>query len=291
MSAERDDELHGNGSLTAYGIHTKLSWAFRSDPGVVRESNEDYADSFVPAAPEDAWERGPLFVIADGMGGHAAGEVASRLAVDATLQSWCAGQAGAPAQDLRRAVRAANVSVYDESVQPGHHGMGTTVIAFTLAGHEAIFGHVGDSRAYLVRTGECVQLTSDHSRVGEMVRMRLLTPEEAANHPGRSQLTRSLGGEPGVQVEMTKQTVQRGDTVLLCTDGVWDVVSRPEMAAAVAAHVDEPGAAPMAQVDALLELALKRGAPDNVTALVVTITSPLPVMAATGRRFFRRGRS
>jgi serine/threonine protein phosphatase PrpC len=90
---------------------------------------------------------------------------------------------------------------------------------------------------------------------------------------------------------MTKQTVQRGDTVLLCTDGVWDVVSRPEMAAVVADHLDEPGAAPMAQVDALLELALKRGAPDNVTALVVTITSPLPVMAATGRRFFRRGRS
>jgi len=281
----------GNGQLAGHAVLGKLSWALRSDPGPVRTSNEDFADAFVPTAPDDAWDRGPLFVVADGMGGHAAGEVASRVAVTAALELWSSGSGAAPQQGIRAAIRRANAAVYDASFEPGCHGMGTTVVALTIAGHEAIIGHVGDSRAYLVRGAECTQLTADHSRVGEMVRMKLLTPEEAAAHPARSQLTRSLGTGLGVQVDLTRQPVARADTIILCTDGLWDVVSRAEMAGALMQADGQERAAPDAGVDGLVELALKRGASDNVTALTVTVTSTLPIPAAAGRRFFRRGRS
>ena len=283
--------MTGNGSLAAHAVLSKLSFAMRSEIGRVRATNEDYSDAFVPTTPDDAWDRGPLFAVADGMGGHAAGEVASRVAVQAALETWSRGAPSAPVSGLRGSIRAANIAVYDAAMEPGHRGMGTTILLLTLAGREAIVGHVGDSRAYLVRRSVCTQLTADHSRVGEMVRMKLLTPEEAAVHPARSQLTRSLGADVAVQVDLTRQPVEQGDTVLLCTDGLWDLVSRAEMAASVAGAGEHPSAPPAAAVDELVELALKRGAPDNVTVLTVSVTSALPIPAAAGRRLFRRGRS
>jgi len=279
----------GNGTLRADGVLSKLSFAFRSEPGPGRDTNEDYAGAFVLTTPDDAWDRGPLFVVADGMGGHAAGEVASSVAVEAALESWARGTAGPPPQSIRSAFRTANIAVYDAALQPGRRGMGTTIVGATFAEREALIGHVGDSRAYLVRGDDCVQLTGDHSRVGEMVRMRLLSPEEAAVHPARSQLTRSLGSAPGVQVDLTRQPIETGDALVLCTDGLWDLVARAEMADAFATS-DHPASAP-ALVDALVDLAIKRGASDNVTAAVIVVTSALPIPAAAGRRLFRRGRT
>jgi len=287
---DRPEAETGNGALAAHAVLSKISWAMRSDPGPTRDSNEDFSNAFVSTAPDDAWDRGPLFVVADGMGGHAAGEVASRVAVDASLDTWKSGSAAAPQQAVRAAIRSANTAVYDAGMQPGQRGMGTTIVALTVAGREAIIAHVGDSRAYLVRGGECTQLTSDHSRVGEMVRMKLLTPEEAASHPARNQLTRSLGTDLAVQVDLTHQPIERADTIVLCTDGLWDVVSRSEMADAVRVAAEHERQSPTAAVDRLIEVALKRGASDNVTALTVTVTSALPIPAAAGRRFFRRGR-
>ena len=284
------DAQAGNGALAGHAVLAKFTWAMRSDTGAVRTSNEDFSDAFVPTSPDDAWDRGPLFVVADGMGGHNAGEIASRVAVAAALEAWSSGAPAGAIQGVRTAIRAANTAVYDAGLEPGQRGMGTTIVALTIAGREAIVGHVGDSRAYLVRGSECTQLTADHSRVGEMVKMKLLTPEEAAAHPARSQLTRSLGADLAVQVDVTRHPVERADTVLLCTDGLWDVVSRAEMAVALG----DPGVtstAPSAGVDALIELGLKRGAPDNVTALSVAVTSGLPIPAAAGRRLFRRGRA
>jgi serine/threonine protein phosphatase PrpC len=121
-----------------------------------------------------------------------------------------------------------------------------------------------------------------------MVRMRMLSPEEAAVHPARSQLTRSLGAEAGIQIDLTRHTVDAGDSLVLCTDGLWDLVSRLEMAEALRGAA--AGGASLELVDSLVELALKRGAPDNVTAVVITVTSALPITAASGRRLFRRGR-
>jgi protein phosphatase len=289
--APGEDDV-GNGPLSAHGVLAKLSWALRSEPGDVRTSNEDFAGAFAPTIPEDAWDRGPLFLVADGLGGHAAGEVASRVAVEAALAAWSEGSPGAPPQAIRAAARAANTAVFDAALEHGRRGMGTTLTALTLAGREAVIAHVGDSRAHLVRGGQCTQLTNDHSKVGEMLRMRLLTPEQAANHPARSMLTRSLGAEPALQVDLVRQPIQRDDVFVLCSDGVWDVVSRAEIAAAVTG--DGAGPMPVAHdaADALIQLALKREATDNVTVAVVRVTSDQPIAAASGRRsLFRRGRS
>jgi protein phosphatase len=283
MNETRDE---GNGTLAAHGVLAKLSWALRSEPGPTRESNEDFAGAFALTTPDDAWDRGPFFVVADGMGGHAAGEVASSVAVAAALDAWSRGSAGAPQQALRGALRAANTAVYDAALEPGCRGMGTTIVGATLAGREAIVGSVGDSRAYLVRGGDVTQLTADHTRVGEMVRMRLLSQEEASRHPARSQLTRSLGADPGVQVDLTRTPIDEHDALVLCSDGLWDLVSRGELAEATSAG-GGPATA-VAAAETMVELALKRGAPDNVTAVVVLITSSAPIPAAAGRRFFRR---
>ena len=141
----------------------KLSWALRSDTGEVREHNEDFAACYVCDAPEDAWDRPPLFVVADGMGGHAAGEVASRVAVEHMLEQWTSGTPGTGAAALRSAARSANLAVIDAADVPGRKGMGTTVTALSMCGREAAIAHVGDSRAYLLREGSVTQCTTDHS--------------------------------------------------------------------------------------------------------------------------------
>jgi protein phosphatase len=231
-----------------------------------------------------------MFVVADGLGGHAAGEVASRVAVETMLSSWADGAPPAPQHALRNVVRDANVAVYDASLERGRRGMGTTVVALTLAENEAIIAHVGDSRAYLVRDGTCSQLTADHSRVAEMVRMKLITPEQAANHPSRSQLTRSLGGDPAVQVELSKTHLMRHDVLILCSDGLWDMVSRSELAEHAEVLGSDAAPTPVTTAEQLVDLAVKRGAPDNVTCLIVHITSDKPIpAAATKRGLFRRG--
>jgi protein phosphatase len=247
----------------------------------MRDDNEDFVGAFAPA---DWEERGAVFVVADGMGGHAAGEVASRIAVETVLQEWLSGSVVRPANALRSAARAANTAVFAASMDRDHHGMGTTLVALALAGGEASIVNVGDSRAYHVRAGTCTQLTADHSRVGEMLRMRLITPEQAAHHPARSQLTRSLGGEPAVQVDLVHKEIAVGDTFVLCSDGVWDLVSRADIASAVRASAADAA-------EELIDSALERGAPDNVTVVVArvaegcTIAAPKPnaLMAMLGR--------
>ena len=228
--AEPEPPEAGNGTIRAGAVMGKFSWGVVSDPGPFRDHNEDFVAARVLTTPDDSWDRGPLLALADGMGGHAAGEVASRLAVEALVDTYASGSTSSPQQLLKGAARAANLAVHDASHEPGRRGMGTTLLALALGGTEAVIAHVGDSRAYLVRGESCTQLTNDHSRVGEMLRMRMITAEQAANHPARSQLTRSLGGDPFVQVDIVRQAVQQHDTLVLCSDGLWDVVARPEIA-------------------------------------------------------------
>jgi PPM family protein phosphatase len=288
VSAESSEDA-GNGVVVGHSVLAKLTWALRSEPGDVRPHNEDYTGAFAPTTPDDAWDRGPLVVVADGLGGHAAGEVASRVAVDAAIGDWTRGGAQAPRQALRTAVRAANVAVYDAALERGRQGMGTTITALTLAGHTALIANVGDSRAYRVRGEDCEQLTADHSKVGEMLRMRLITPEQATNHPARSMLTRSLGADPAVQVDIVEADVARDDVFVLCSDGLWDAVARAELGTIVTGMLGQRSLLAVDAATALVDLALKRDAPDNVTAAVVHVTSDRPIPAAAGRRsLFRR---
>jgi serine/threonine protein phosphatase PrpC len=281
----------GNGRLGQHAVLAKLSWALVSDPGEVRPHNEDYAAAYAPTVPDDAWDRGPLWIVADGMGGHAAGEVASRLATDTALASWVDGAPQPASSALRNAIRAANTAVHDAGAEAGRRGMGTTIVALTLAGTEVIIGNVGDSRAYRVRDGDCRQLTTDHSRVAEMLRMRMISPEQAANHPSRSMLTRSLGAELIVQIDIVKEPLRKGDIFVLCSDGLWDVVSRADLADVAGALENGELPTSAAAADRLITTAIARGTADNVTAVVVRVTSDRPIPAAGTRRlFFRRGR-
>ena len=286
-----DDAQSGNGRLGEHAVLAKLAWAMVSEPGGVRPHNEDYAGAYAPTSPDDAWDRGPLWVVADGMGGHAAGEVASRVATEAALGAWSTGAPQPPSTALRNAVRTANVAVHDAGVEVGRRGMGTTLVALTLAGSDVLVANVGDSRAYRVRGVDCTQLTTDHSRVAEMLRMRMISPEQAANHPARSMLTRSLGAELLVQVDVVKEPLRKDDVFVLCTDGLWDVISRTDLAEVAGALNSGQLATPAGAAERLVTTAIGRGSADNVTAVVVRVTSDRPIPAAGARRlFFRRGR-
>lgn len=254
------------GTSSAGAESPGVEWALRSHPGRVRQENEDFVGAY---SPQDWEELGAVFVVADGMGGHAAGEVASRIAVETVLQTWVSGSVSRPGPALRSASRAANTAVFAASMDRECRGMGTTLVSLALIGGEAFVTSVGDSRAYHVHQGTCSQITTDHSRVGEMLRMRLITPEQAAHHPARSQLTRSLGGEPAVQVDLVQASLAIGDTFVLCSDGLWDLVSRRDIADAVKAS-------PAEAAEYLIGAALDRGAPDNVTVVVVRITEGHP---------------
>jgi protein phosphatase len=260
----------------------KLVAAGVTDVGRIRDGNED--DFLVDA-------RTSLVAVADGMGGHRAGEVASATALEALRAAVASGQ------PLRDAMAGANDAVLEKSgADQDLQGMGTTLTAGTLAaGGNLLVGHVGDSRAYLVRDGKLTQITNDHSLVEEMVREGELTPEQAEVHPQRSIITRALGIDPAVEVDVYPVELRPGDRILLCSDGLTTMV-RPDEIARILARESDPERAAQALVDA----ANAAGGEDNVTALVVDSveddSAPAPSAApeadATGvapRRGRRRG--
>ncbi|HXE44168.1 MAG TPA: Stp1/IreP family PP2C-type Ser/Thr phosphatase [Conexibacter sp.] len=189
----------------------------KSDTGRQRRANED---SF--------YVRAPLFVVADGMGGAQAGEVASRLAAE----TFAAGlpDAGTPEQRLEERVRAANRRIHEVSQEDrALNGMGTTITAAYLDGDELSLAHVGDSRAYLLRDGELSRLTRDHTLVEELVRRGELTEQEAAEHPQRSIITRALGPEPDIDIDLHTHRVHAGDVLLLCSDGLTGMIGEDDV--------------------------------------------------------------
>jgi protein phosphatase len=292
METQAADSESGNGTLRRGAVLGPLSWGLSSDAGGVRDHNEDYAGAYAPTTPEDAWDRGPLFVVADGMGGHAAGEVASRICTDAALTAWTEGPPPTnPVAAIRQAARSANTAVLDGAQGPGRPGMGSTIVLVAVQGAAAVVGNVGDSRVYLARDGDCLQVTTDHSRVAEMLRMKLINAEQAARHPARSQLTRSLGADPFVNPDVLKLPIRRNDVLILCSDGVWDVLGRSELGAAGAALASGEVSTAVDAAAGLVDLAIKQGSTDNVTSLVVHITVDRAIGPDhTGRRWFGRRR-
>ena len=236
-----------------------------SDTGQVRQDNQD-ALRLCPADAALTLRSGHLYGIADGMGGFAHGGIASALALETLFDTFYTSPGQPPLQRLKRGVQQANLGIYQTAGRMGVGRMGTTLTAVHLDGHTLSLAHVGDSRAYLVRGGTASLLTADHTRVGEMVRMRLLSPDKVRSHAQRSVLNRCLGLEMFVQPDLQEVGVLPGDLVVLCTDGVWGVIEDHEFAETEARLPD-----PEAFNAFLVQEALRRGSDDNLSLLTLRL--------------------
>ena len=246
-----------------------------TDTGRQRRANED-----------SLLARAPLFVVADGMGGARAGEVASRMAVEMLARG--VGDAPEPEAALATLVREANARIYERShLHADQAGMGTTLTALYVGANRVTIAHVGDSRAYRIRDGELERLTDDHSLVDELVREGRLTPEEAVEHPQRSVITRALGPESAVDVDTETFEARAGDVYLLCSDGLTTMVGEEGLEEVLSehAHLREVG-------EALIAAANDAGGRDNITVVLVRLEdvraplseerAPLAPVAADG---------
>ena len=253
-------------AIEAYGI---------TNVGRKRKHNED-------ALAWDVTDEG-LFIVADGMGGHAAGEVASKITVDTVGEFIAATRQKEEAtwpfkynhelhfnsNRLAVAIEKANERVMAAvAAQPWLKGMGTTVVAGLLNGKILSLAHVGDSRAYLYRDGELSRLTDDHSWVHEQVAAGILTEEEAKSHPLKNVVTRALGGGPSVSPDLQELNFEPGDVFLFCSDGLTTMLSDEEIHDAVAAEED-----PQTLCNNLVEIANEKGGVDNITVVVARITN------------------
>jgi PPM family protein phosphatase len=236
----------------------RLSSFAGSDVGLARSGNED---SYLCGRT--------VFAVADGLGGHQGGEVASAAAMEplAALDGRDLAEPREAAVALAGAIRDANSAILDRAAgDPALWGMGTTVTAAALAGERFLqLAHVGDSRAYLLRAGTLEQLTSDHTVVAELVRRGRLTPEQAAVHPERSILTRAVGLDPGILVDIPDPLeLQPGDQVLLCSDGLTEAVPDDRIAELLAGDGIDT-------CKALIDAANAAGGPDNITVVLVRV--------------------
>ncbi len=256
----------------------RIEVGVRSDIGRVREGNED---SYLIDPP--------LFAVADGMGGHQGGEVASQMALETIEELYRAGTGS-----LADQVREANQAVFAAAQQDqAVTGMGTTLTAVMIGDAGVQLAHVGDSRAYLLRVGQMRQLTSDHTLVGRMIEAGEITPAEAEVHPHRNVLTRALGTEPVVEVDEELVALMDGDRLLLCSDGLFGMVAEDQIQAICEAEPD-----PQKVADRLIKAANRAGGVDNITVVVLdahddgTVTprapgAPEPIEYTSGERALR----
>lgn len=249
----------------------QLSVAAGTDVGRVRAGNEDslYADA--------DQERG-LFIVADGMGGHAAGEIASEMAVQIVARELAALDDVSSDHALAlmgEALRLANRAIFERTiVEADKQGMGTTASCLLLGQSHWVIGHIGDSRIYLLRDGEFRQVTKDHSYVQEQVDAGFLTPEQARYHPYSNVITRCVGANAHVEPDILRGELRAGDVFLLASDGLTGMVDDAHLK-----RLMETRGSPGRQVDAMINDANRRGGLDNITAIVVQV---LTVSANTG---------
>jgi serine/threonine protein phosphatase PrpC len=257
--------------------------AAQTDTGMRRSNNQD-SYAIVRATNPQAWrQRGHVYMVADGMGAHAVGELASKLACDNIPHNYTKAKNTSPAEALTRAYREVGTLINGKATaNRDFQGMGTTCSTLILLPAGALIAHVGDSRVYRIREGRIDQLTFDHSLVWELVKHKHLTPEQAQKAVPRNVITRSLGPEPDVAVDVEgPYPVEPGDVYLVCSDGLSGPVSEHEMGAFAASFHPEQACR------YLIHLANLRGGPDNITAVIVRIgewvepgSEPVPVAAA-----------
>jgi protein phosphatase len=254
-----------------------------SDFGKVRKNNEDAMGSFIPASRNQGRTHGYLFAVADGVGGMDLGEVASATAISVITEEFAKAQAGAMLIGLLpRLIQQANAAVHDCRLAPEYRGtnMATTLVACALRYDQAIVSHVGDSRCYLIRSGKAKQITQDHTWVNEQRKMGLITVSEMAQSESRHVLLRSLGPEMFVSPDTTALTLQAGDLLVLCSDGLHDEMSDEEIAAIVSQkkNLDEIARE-------LVARAVEIDGGDNTTAQVIRVRSVEQVGMYRGRPY------
>lgn len=249
-------------------IRPGLELASLSDVGCQRENNED---SFGYWEPEDATtfqKLGRLAVVADGMGGHEGGQIASHIAVDVVREIYSQTSESEPMARLLEAFRQANLRIRQRALSsPVLHGMGTTCTAVAFVDGQLCFAHVGDSHLYLLREAKLQLLTRDHSLVAHMVETGLIRAEDAEKHPQKHVLTAALGVGETIEPDFPQQPVRlkKSDVVLLCTDGLWGQLSDSELQEAL---ISQP---PQEACRALVKLAKERGGPDNITLQIARV--------------------
>jgi serine/threonine protein phosphatase PrpC len=261
----------------------EIESAHLSDNGRVRPHNEDFVGHVLPATPEQARSHGYLFALADGVGGAQQGEVASRAAVESLLQGFRDANKGEPLSGLlQRLVQEANAHVFQVAVAAGTAGAGmaTTLVACALRHDRAVVAHVGDSRCYLIRRGEAIRLTRDHTVASEHERLGLLTAQEAAEADSRHVLSRSLGGGLFVGVDIDDHQVFPGDVLLLCCDGLHGSVKPSEMVQLVGNGQDLHSAARN-----LVALANEKDGGDNVSVQLIRVLGVERVGMYRGRPY------
>jgi len=245
-----------------------LDVAGLSDRGVKRDHNEDAWSGPHPSlSREQLGKKGQLYVVADGVGGHQAGDVASLMAVEIIQQQYYADPSADAVTSLKTAIQSANDQIVREATaRLARRGMSTTVTSAVVRDDQLIVANVGDSRTYLIQNGQARQLTDDHTWVEEQVRVGLISRTEAAKHPQRNIITRSLGSDRTLDIDIFETKLEPGDSILLCSDGLSNLISQQEIGNIVSKGWMAEGA-----VNELIELAIKRSAPDNVTAVLINI--------------------
>ncbi|MGA8102884.1 MAG: Stp1/IreP family PP2C-type Ser/Thr phosphatase [Candidatus Acidiferrales bacterium] len=252
-------------------IRPGIELANLTDIGCARANNEDYFGYAEPETDSEFQLRGRLIIIADGMGGHEGGQVASALAVNVLRQIFLEGPPGDPTSVLESAFLSAHATIQGQAIEhPELKGMGTTCTAALLRDGSLTYGHVGDSRLYLLRDGVIQRLTRDHSYVQQLIDAGVITPEQAKTHPGRNILTSALGAESAAPADIaeTPMALQAEDILLMCTDGLHGLATDHEMAA-IASQNKPPEACRR-----LVDLAKSRGGFDNITLQIVRIDGP-----------------
>lgn len=242
----------------------RIEYGSRCDQGKVRTSNED---SCITNA------KGRIFLVADGMGGHAAGEIASQIAASA-VDEIMSGRA--PESDvenlLRVAVESANARVYEtQRIKSEYRGMGSTLTALTFTENRYYIAQVGDSRAYLLRDGSLNQLTMDHSLVWPLFESGILAKDDISRHPQKNLITRSIGTHPEVEADLLSGAAFEGDTYMLCSDGLTDVLLDSDIQ-----NILKGSCNPQELSDSLVNAANSGGGPDNVTVVIVRLTPGNP---------------
>jgi serine/threonine protein phosphatase PrpC len=238
-----------------------------SEQGPVRKRNEDYIGHGPADGTAPGHHKGNLFIVCDGVGGSGAGDVASKAVTETVIERYYAAKKR-PEKALLDAISMANLHVYDISMKADRLRMETTIAALAIVGHKAVIANIGDTRAYRIRNNSEIELLStDHSEVAEMVKMRILTPENARHHPRRHIITRSMGSNPMIAPAVRIEPIHSGDTFVLCTDGLWEPVNDEEIADIATSM------SPREACQALIDLGIKRGTNDNVSVQVVTVNA------------------